>query len=203
MVHILQNRPLADHRMAGMFADRKRLFVDLLGWDVPVVDNRFEIDNFDGADATYLIATDIAGDHIGSLRLLPTTRRHILGDLFPDLCVGMPPAGPGVMEVTRLCLPCRLGAVRRLAVRNRLISAMVDHALASGVTTLTGVVTRGFLEQVLAMGWTCAPLGQVRRHGKDWLGAFRIELDASTVPGLIRTGIYTAGTIAVPQALAA
>ncbi len=31
MIHILQGHSLADRRMATMFADRKRLFVDLKG----------------------------------------------------------------------------------------------------------------------------------------------------------------------------
>lgn len=38
MIHILQGYSLADRRMATMFADRKRLFVDLMRWSVPVVD---------------------------------------------------------------------------------------------------------------------------------------------------------------------
>ena len=42
MVHIFQGYSLADRRQASMFEDRKRLFVDVMRWDVPVLDNRYE-----------------------------------------------------------------------------------------------------------------------------------------------------------------
>lgn len=203
MVHIIQNRSLADDRMASMFADRKRLFVDLLRWDVPVVDGQYEIDRFDDAGAVYLIATDEAGVHAGSMRLLPTTQPHILDSLFHHLCDGPVPMGEHVVEITRLCLPCRLGAQRRLAVRNRLISAMIDHALAAGILALTGVVAWTFLEQVMAMGWRCSPLGSPRDHAGTKLGAFRIDLDPHTTDQLAATGIYSPGAIRVPLATAA
>ncbi len=202
MIHILQGYSLADRRMATMFADRKRLFVDLMRWSVAVVDDDYEIDQFDGPGAIYLIATE-HGEHVGSMRLLPTERPHILGSLFPDLCTGRVPTGSAVAEITRLCLPCRLGAVRRLEVRNRLISAMVDHAAATGITALTGVVSASFLAQIQTMGWRCRRLGQLRDNSGASLAAFRIDLDAETPNRLLKTGIYTAGTIAAPLAIAA
>ena len=44
MIHIVKGCSLTDARAASMFEDRKTLFVDLLGWDVPVVGGRYEID---------------------------------------------------------------------------------------------------------------------------------------------------------------
>lgn len=35
----------------SMFEERKRVFVDLLGWDVPVLARRYEIDQFDDDEA--------------------------------------------------------------------------------------------------------------------------------------------------------
>ncbi|WP_255327369.1 acyl-homoserine-lactone synthase [Novosphingobium sp. PP1Y] len=102
------------------------------------------MDQFDSKRATYLIAGDHE-DHQGSLRLLPTNTAHILGDLFPSLCGEDVPRDPNIAEITRLCLPARLGAVERLRVRNGLISAMVHHALDTGIATLTGVVSASFL----------------------------------------------------------
>src|SRR3546814_18244581 len=86
----------------------------------------------------------------------------------------------GIVEITRLCLPCRLGRARRLATRNRLISAMVDHAAATGIMSLTGVVSASFLAQVMAMGWHCERLGPPRMCNGATLAAFRIDLDADT-----------------------
>lgn len=196
MIKVLQGYRLDDPHTAAMFEDRKRLFVDLLSWNVPVVDERFEIDGFDGENAIYLVADDGDGGHLGSMRLLPTDRPHILGALFPVLCEEGVPAGETIYEITRLCLPARLGAARRLAVRNRLISAMVDHAIALGIVALTGVVSADFRAQVLAMGWRCTALGPDTIVDGQRLGAFRIDLDEETWGLLALNGIYTTGAIA-------
>lgn len=203
MIMISKGYALDDAAIATMFEDRKRLFIDLLGWDVPVTDDRYEIDQFDGDHATYLIACHSDGGHNASLRLLPTNGPHILGDLFGELCDHGIPRGPKIAEITRLCLPTRLGAACRLAVRNRLISAMVDHALASDISALTGVVARDFLAQILEMGWDCAALGEPRFMSGGWLGAFRIEINRDTPALLGPKGIYTPGTIAAAPACVA
>src|SRR3546814_20990334 len=95
------------------------------------------------------------------------------------------------MGSARLGRPQRLGREGRRAVRNRLISAMVDHALQSGVSVLTGVVTAVFRETILAMGWRAAPLGPARTHPGSSIGAFRLDLAAATPAPLAANGIYT------------
>lgn len=200
MIHICQGYSLADTRHASMFRDRKTLFVDLLGWDVPVVDDAFEIDRYDTDAALYLIAPDKGGQHLGSMRLLPTVQGHLLSDLFAELCDGNIPRGREIMEITRLCLPQRLGCAGRLAVRNRLITAMVDYALANCITTLTGVVTAAYREQVLAMGWRAEPLGPSFARDGAMLGAFRLNIDAATPALLNANGIYVAAAHAAADA---
>ncbi len=60
MIHVIDTDSAAANRplLQSMFADRKRLFVDLFGWDIPVVDGRYEIDQFDNSDTVYLIVPD-------------------------------------------------------------------------------------------------------------------------------------------------
>jgi acyl homoserine lactone synthase len=190
MIRITRGYDLAVPLDAAMFEARRALFVDLMRWTLPVRFGRFEIDQFDGPHATYLVASDPGGGHSGSMRLLPSARPHILGDLFAALCDDPVPCGADTCEITRLCLPAGLGAARRLEVRNRLISAMVDHALAEGIRTLTGVVRPAFRDAVLAMGWEAAPLGPVRVIDGLALGAFRIGIAPETPARLARTGIY-------------
>lgn len=192
MIRIIRGRDYQAHgpALASMFEDRKKLFVDLLGWDVPVVEGRYEVDAYDGANATYIVALDAHGMHQGSMRLLPATRPHLLDTLFAELCADAVPRGPDVFEITRLCLPTRHTAAARLEIRNALITAMVDHALANGIGTLTGVVEDRFRKEVLAMGWLAEPLGPaIHRDGK-LLGAFAIHLAADTPARLRWTGIY-------------
>ena len=196
MIVVLEGVERASHQRLfdTMFEDRKKLFVDLLGWNVSVIADRFEIDAYDGDDALYLIALDGDERHAGSMRLLPTHRPHILGELFPCLCDEPVPADPSTFEITRLCLPARYDARQRLATRNALISAMVDYALANGIDRLTGVVEASFRAKILAMGWRCRPLGPARKMAGAKLGAFEIIVKADTPALLVPNGIYSPGS---------
>jgi N-acyl-L-homoserine lactone synthetase len=189
--------------LKAMFEDRKSVFVDLLKWNVPVLDGRFEIDQFDDEHATYIIIADGRGDHLGSARLLPTTRPHILGSLFPDLCAAPPPAGPRVFEITRFCLSRRQTAASRRSTRNRLVSALAWHALKHGILTYTGVAEMAWLQQILAFGWNCRPLGAPVRHPSGMIGALAIEIAPDTPELLAANGVWDlAGkpSIEIPEA---
>ena len=187
-------RPAQDRALAAMFEARKRVFVDLLGWNVPVVAGRYEIDQFDDVHARYLVLTATAGDHLASARLLPTTRPHILGDLYPALCEGRVPQGDDVLEITRFCLDRSLRAAERLQARNRLVSALVDDALTTGTRLYTGVAEIGWLQQILSFGWVCRPLGLPQSVDGKLIGALGIEISAETPDLLARAGIYTASS---------
>lgn len=193
MILTLQNYPENAHRAAleTMFADRKAQFVDFFDWEVPVVDGRFEMDQFDTDTAVYIVAIDDAGRHEASLRMLPSWLPHLLGDIFPHICVGGVPVGPTTWESTRLCLPSRHGAARRRELRNELISAMADFALARGIEHITGVIPDGFRREVLTMGWRAEPLGPALRIKGGPIGAFRIEVTPDMRHRLAWTGIYT------------
>ena len=192
MIHVIDHRLAAGSQplLQSMFADRKRLFVDLYGWDVPVVDEAYEIDQFDNSRAVYIVVADGKDQHEASLRLLPSTGPHVLGTLFPHLCPNGVPVGKTTWESTRLCLPQRHGAERRRELRNQLISAMVDVALQRGIERYTGVIPEGFRKDVLAMGWQAEPLGPAVRIPGGPIGAFLIHIAADTPARLRWTGTY-------------
>ncbi|HEX8215313.1 MAG TPA: acyl-homoserine-lactone synthase [Allosphingosinicella sp.] len=182
--------PLDAPMLREMFEARKRVFVDLLKWDVPVLEGRYELDQFDDEHAVYLIVATRDGSHAGSARLLPTTRPHILDTLFPDLCASPPPRGIDVLEITRFCLDRTLSAPERLETRNILVAALVRYALDHAVAAYTGVAEMGWLQQILAFGWRCRPLGLPRRRDSGLLGALRIDIQADTPALLAANGIY-------------
>lgn len=182
--------PLRLPALQEMFEARKRVFVDLLKWDVPVLEGRYEVDQFDDEYAAYLIVPDEDGGHAGSARLLQTVRPHILDTLFPDLCAVPPPRGLNVLEITRFCLGREQDAQGRLETRNMLVSGLVRYALDNGVETYVGVAEMGWLQQILAFGWHCRPLGLPRVIDGRMLGALRIDISADTSSLLEANGIY-------------
>src|SRR3546814_12577576 len=79
MLHIFEGggRLAEDAVLAAMFEARKRVFVDLLGWDVPVLAGRFEVDQFDDVHARYLVLdrkSVVSGKSV-SVRVDPGGRR--------------------------------------------------------------------------------------------------------------------------------
>lgn len=190
-----------DEVLRAMFAARKEVFVDLLGWAVPVLGGRFEVDQFDDEHAIYLVVTDPAGGHLASARLLPTTRPHILADLYAPLCDGEVPRGPRIYEVTRFCLDRHIGARQRRFARDRLVKALAEFALAEDIERYTGVAETGWLEQIFAFGWRAAPLGRPRTVRGRRLGALAIEIDSDTPRLLTEAGIGARPIQAAAQAM--
>lgn len=177
--------------LEAMFEARKRVFVDLLKWDVPVLDSKYEVDQFDTPDATYLIVAGERGRHWASARLLRTDQPHILGQLFPYLCDGPAPSGDATREITRFCIDPRLARENRRLARNRLVTALVEHAIAHKITDYTAVANVSWFRQIEAFGWNCQALGPHREVGGELLVALHIRIDADTPDRLAANGIHS------------
>lgn len=180
MIHLVTDRRAAPTLVEAMHRDRKAVFVDRLGWSVPVVGD-LEIDEFDTEAAVYLVAADASGAHLGSLRLLPSERPHLLGTLFPELCAEGVPIGPTVYEVSRLVLSPALRAATRLAARQRLIVALAEYGLEAGIETYTCMAGPAWLSQIMAMGWRAELLGPPREIDGETIGALALPVDAATL----------------------
>lgn len=172
-----------------MHEDRKRVFVDTLNWDLPC-DGQEERDQFDGEQATYLVLQDDQGAHRCSVRLLDTNGPHILGDIFHQLCDGPVPRGPDVKEITRYLASPRVRAVERLHARNMMARALIEYGLNQGISRYTAVCDLAFLNQILAAGWHCDPLGLPQVVGGAIVGAFCIHVEPGAIAAMTRSWRY-------------
>lgn len=189
-----------DGALRAMFRARKEVFIDLLKWDLPVLADEFEVDQFD-SDAEYLILLEQGVRHRASTRLLRTDQPHLLGGLYPHLCAGPVPAGPTIREITRFCLDRHQRASERRSARNQLVTALAEHALATGITAYTGVADEEWFEQIRRFGWDCKALGQPVDHEGRRLVALHIRIDDETISALQAGGTYEAPRLmlAAPQ----
>jgi len=189
-----------------MHRDRKRVFVDTLKWDIPH-DGYREVDQYDTEAADYLILRDSAsGQHLGSVRLLPTTGPHMLAEVFGFLCEGPVPRGPHIREITRLVVSPDVPVRERLMVRNMLGRAMIEFGLLSGVTKYTAVCDYDFLTQLLSSGWHITPLGMPQFVGGSLIGALQIRLDHRSLERTNATWRHNAPVLRIvdcPHALVA
>lgn len=171
-----------------MHHDRKRVFVDRLGWQLPTAGSWLEIDQFDNEYTVYLIACAADDDrHLASVRLLPTTRPHMLSTIFADLNAGGPQVGDDVWEISRLTLaPVGLSGneVRRLC--QYLAVAHVEFARLNNIRRYVLVGETHRIPTLCAMGWKVRPLCLPTDCGGKKVVSLEVTIDENTLPMMRR-----------------
>jgi len=102
-MEVLAGRPheLTSQLLESVERYRYKVFVEMLGWELDTPPG-LERDQFDHAGTLYLAARDEHQNVVGTARLLPTTSRYLLGDVFPELMGGAaPPNDAEVWELSR------------------------------------------------------------------------------------------------------
>lgn len=162
-----------------MHRHRKAVFVDGLGWNIPVIDH-FEIDRYDRDDTTYLLAKhDADGPVLASARLLPTIRPHLMIDLFSSACSGRIPCGPSIWEVSRFCVSPAVKSQReRVSLFGEIICGIIETATFHQVRQVIFSVNAASLPLTLACGWNARRLGPTLPDGTDQLTAITADIDA-------------------------
>ncbi len=168
-----------------MHRDRKQVFVDRLGWDLPAPGSWLEIDEYDDEYAVYMLARGNDGTHRGSVRLLPTTRPHMLAGLFRSLCAADPPAHSGCWEISRLVTsPAGASGTSVLRVHRLLALALVEFATSNDITAYSLVIEANRLPALLSVGWLVRPLGlPAMIHGQE-LQALEILIKPDTLAAM-------------------
>jgi acyl-homoserine lactone synthase len=163
--------------LRDLFAVRYQLFVEGRGWRVLERPDRLDIDQYDD-DHTVYIVKRIDGFIVGGARLRPTTHRHMLQEVFGDLCDGgSPPVGPTIFECSRTFVARR--HPKRRAIFAEVLLTAAQFCLANGIHTLTGVLETWWLNSYLALGLNATPLGMPRDVDGMSLLAVSFEIDES------------------------
>ena len=174
MIHIVtrDNRRQYDHALQAMYAQRKALFIDELGWKLNEVLGS-EIDEFDSEDALYLIEIDDEGAVLQSARLLPTTSPTMLGEMFAKLCDEPAPVSPHIWEASRFCpAPNTPKGPPRRALLGRMIAAILETGLLFKMQEVTFVASAALRPLATSAGWRVRALGPVVRTKTDRLSAY-------------------------------
>ncbi|WP_345167053.1 acyl-homoserine-lactone synthase [Sphingomonas daechungensis] len=166
-----------------MHQDRKRVFVDTLGWKLASACSWLEVDDFDDHRAVYLLVRSLEnGDHEGSVRLLPTVGPHMLSDLFGELCAGPVPRGDDCWEISRLVSrPTAIAGTSVVRVHRLLSLALVEFALLNAITRYTLVTEAQRVPALLSVGWPVTPLGLPTPWMGQQLQALQINVSPATL----------------------
>lgn len=153
MIRIINgaNRNEYPEEIAAMHRLRKRVFHDLLKWDVTVRDD-WEVDHYDDANPNYVMSYSPDGRLRGSLRLLPTLGPNMLDDTFPILLGGRPEIRSAeIWESSRFCIEPEISQDRAsnqvTIAAAELMCGVGEIGLASGLSHIV-TVTDVFLERM-------------------------------------------------------
>src|SRR5262245_47681479 len=151
-IHIITpaNRGLYENVIEQSFRLRYDIFVRELGWSALQRADGRDVDAYDQPDTVYILAID--GDRVvGGERLCPTTRPHLLSDVFPYLAhVKGVPAGPDVWECSRYFV---IKERRSGRTDCRLLAALQEFGLQEGVSQLSVVVETWWLPRFQDAGF--------------------------------------------------
>lgn len=153
MIRIINgaNRNDFPQEIAAMHRLRKRVFHDLLKWDV-IVEGDQEIDRYDDANPVYILSYSPDGQLRGSLRLLPTLGPNMLDDTFPILLGGRPEIrSASIWESSRFCIEPEISQDRAsnqvTIAAAELMCGVGELGLALGLSDIV-TVTDVFLERM-------------------------------------------------------
>lgn len=135
-----------------MFAFRRQVFSDRLGWEVGTQEN-LEFDLFDTMNPVYMLARDDSGKIQGCWRLMPTTDNYMLKDTFPQLLCGEPvPTDSHIWELSRFAVDACEGTgpvqAPLNAVTYEMIRRLYEFARTCGIKRFV-TVTSVSLERLL------------------------------------------------------
>jgi acyl-homoserine lactone synthase len=156
---------------------RHNIFVETLGWTLPMAANGRELDQYDNDEAMYAIVTSQSGAIRAAVRLHQTTRPTLLTEVFPNLIGGEFSGAPEVWEGTRMLVAPSLGRDGRNALRE-LCMAVGIVGFSQGISRYVSV-SDPFMERVLRqVGAAPRRLGPVLEV-EPGIYALALEMDCS------------------------
>ena len=163
-----RNRAAFDAQLEEMYRQRHQVYVDKRGWKALARDDGREIDQFDNEEAVYLIKLADTGAVEGAVRLIDTTKPHLMRDVFPHVVtLGDIPNDPRIYEMTRCYVSDAIeGRRERTMAAGELLAAMLEYGLARGLTDFSVVSDMYFLPIMLALGEGVKKLGVPYEYGE-------------------------------------
>lgn len=154
----------------AMHEMRYRIVVEEWGWHIPGIREGYDKDQFDTDETVYVLVLSRDGGVLASSRINPTTRPHMMSELFADYCDLQPyPVGTDVWECSRFVTDRKRmrDPVEDFRTRCRLGLGLTVWCLDHGVSRLSWLTHQKFYNLVQRV-WSTEPLGLPRRDGDDW-----------------------------------
>lgn len=161
---------------------RHRIFVQQLGWTLPLATNEREQDQFDDERAIYVVIVGMSGTIRAAVRLHDTVGPTLLNTVYPHLVEGLVPRSPAVWEGTRMLVHPDLSPAQGTTAFLELLAACVSFGMSCGIECWVSVsdpVLERALRRAGAATKRLGPIVEVE-PGVSAL-ALRMECDCETL----------------------
>lgn len=147
---------------------RHHVAVNELGWTIPNMETARDKDEFDHDETIYFVELDAERHVIATARLNPTTRPHLMTEIFQKLCeFNGVPVGEDIYEYSRFLV--KKSGIKRRTYANaqaHISLSIVEYCLAANIKQVTWVTYKRSYPLALRM-WKTRPLGLPRYFASD------------------------------------
>jgi N-acyl-L-homoserine lactone synthetase len=189
VIHLVtsRNSALYDTEIKSLHRVRKTVFVDELGWQLPVADG-MEFDEYDDDLASNVIGFSTEGEVVMGLRFRPTTDRSMLVDHFSHV---LSPGTRGINDARTWELTrgfCIERGVRRHHLRRKAacMIAPLEIALAAGIDRCVGFTDVRMINFCYGVGWQMNMLSPAVSYGEGDAVAYEVEVSQASVDKMRR-----------------
>lgn len=139
--------------LRNMYRLRYKVFCQRLKWEVQDF-GELEIDEFDYRNPEYIIAKDQIENVVGCWRLIPTTEKYMLEEVFSFLLGDMPlPKDENIWELSRFAVVDSHTNDQKLSLASILmIKQVIDFALKNNITSYLAVTSIGVERLLKSVG---------------------------------------------------
>lgn len=184
MIHVVtaENKHLYEKEMIDQFRIRHEIYVEELGWEALRRPDGLERDPFDTDDATYLLAIE-ENRVVGGSRFTPTTKPHLLSEIFPHLCeVRGVVRAPDIVEWTRMyAIKEKRPKFQGKGTIGRIWSGAIEYCLTEHFSAFTFIFQIWQLPLMHECGWKLSPLGLPASIENDWWLPAMVQIDESVL----------------------
>lgn len=164
--------------MEEVWRFRHHHFVDNYGWEEIRKPDGREIDAFDTTEAVHLVLS-LKGKVVAYSRLLPTTKPHLLSDVYPELIGDRPyQTGPKIYEWTRCVSDRDARGPDGTPAANLLLTGVLEFCLMAGIEALVVETHPKLVNLLLETDWEVTPLSAP----VDFKGHLVLPIHAETRP---------------------
>jgi acyl-homoserine lactone synthase len=190
MIRVIDRANCDDFRVSldQQFRLRREVFVEECGWK-EFDRGDYETDQYDTADAIYVVSIDPNENVLGGFRLYPTELPHMLSEVFSSMVEGPILQRSDVLELTRLAIAA---PARNSKNYCELFLGLLEYGLSEGISGTTALIRTLRIPIVQSVGMKVIPLGLPKDIDGEMLTAVLFEIDEESLTRVRKSaGVFT------------